>query len=104
MFIAGLQKLTAKDFPGTIACLVFTQGCNFRCPYCQNYELVSTDYKACDALIDEHEILEFLEQRKKVLDGVVISGGEPTIQQGLKEFILKIKNLGYKVKLDTNRY
>ena len=73
MYIAGLQKLTAKDFPGTIACIVFTQGCNFRCPYCHNSELVSTDFGACENLISEEEVISFLEGRKQLLDGVVIS-------------------------------
>lgn len=100
MIIQGLQKLTVLDFPGQVACIVFTAGCSFRCPFCHNATLV----KAEGDNISEEEVLAYLKKRQGILDGVVITGGEPTIQKGLKEFIIKIKNLGYKVKLDTNGY
>jgi pyruvate formate lyase activating enzyme len=98
MKIAGLQKLTTSDFPGVVSAIVFTQGCNLKCPYCQNSGLIPI----ADGQMTEDEVLEFLEKRKKVLDGVVISGGEPLIQNDVKDFIIKVKNLGYMVKLDTN--
>ena len=100
MIIQGLQKLTVLDFPGQVACIVFTAGCSFRCPFCHNATLV----KAEGDNISEEEVLAYLKKRQGILDGVVITGGEPTIQKDLKEFIIKIKNLGYKVKLDTNGY
>ena len=99
MKIAGLQKLTLLDYPEHLACIVFTQGCNFNCGYCQNSELINFN---SDDLIDENEVLEFLKKRVGILSGVVISGGEPTIQKDLIDFIKKVKSLGYKVKLDTN--
>ncbi len=99
MVIGGLQKVTLLDFPGLTACLIFTQGCNYRCPYCHNSSLLNGvgDFK-----IEESSIFEYLEKRKNLLDGVVITGGEPTLQKDLKEFIVKIRALGYKIKLDTN--
>lgn len=102
MKISGFQKLTLLDFPNQIACTVFTCGCNFKCPFCQNSSLV---IPGCEVpVIQEDEILEFLKKRKGILDGVCITGGEPTLQNGLKNFIIKIRNLGFKVKLDTNGY
>lgn len=101
MRIAGLQKLTLLDYPGNIAAIIFTKGCNFNCSYCQNSSLILNDG---EELIDELEVLKYLEKRRKILDAVVISGGEPTIQKDLKAFIIKIKNMGFKVKLDTNGY
>ena len=101
MNIAGFSKLTLLDYPLVLSCEVFTQGCNLKCPYCHNSELINMVDKSN---IDEKEIFEFLEKRKKILDGVVITGGEPTMQKGLIEFIKKIKQLGYKVKLDTNGF
>lgn len=98
MRISGHEKLTLTDYPGHIATIVFTQGCNFRCPFCQNSTLLGYD----DGLINESEIFKYLEKRKNVLEGVVVSGGEPTLQKDLKLFIRKIKDLGLKVKLDTN--
>lgn len=98
MEISGLNKVTLQDYPGKMACIIFTQGCNMRCPFCQNSTLTTKE----KGLIDENEIFEFLNKRKNILDGVVISGGEPTIQEDLYEFIEKVKNLGLKVKLDTN--
>lgn len=98
MRISGFQKLTLTDYPGKIASIIFTQGCNYRCSFCYNRSLLET--KA--GLIDENEILVYLAGRCKVLEGVVISGGEPTIQPDLKQFITKIKQMGFQVKLDTN--
>ena len=100
MKIQGLQKLTLLDFPGQVACIIFTAGCSFRCPFCHNATLV----KGEGADLSEEEVLSYLKKRQGILDGVVITGGEPTIQKGLREFIIKVKDLGYKVKLDTNGY
>lgn len=98
MQILGLQKLTLLDYPGYIASTIFTGGCNFKCPFCQNASLVN--YEEED--LGEENILEFLKDRKPYLDAACISGGEPTIQKELKDFIKKVKNIGYLVKLDTN--
>lgn len=100
MKISGLQKLTLLDFPGRMACTVFTYGCNFRCPFCHNAALVTHIDK--DTYIDEEEVLAYLKKRQGILDGVVITGGEPLLQDGIEEFIGKIKDLGYSIKLDTN--
>jgi len=101
VIIGGLQKLTLLDYPGHIAATVFTVGCNFRCPFCHNPELVSgSRYLVSDKL--ERDFFELLENRHGKLEGVCITGGEPTIQPDLIDFIRKIKELGYKVKLDTN--
>ncbi|MFA6193322.1 MAG: anaerobic ribonucleoside-triphosphate reductase activating protein [Parcubacteria group bacterium] len=101
MTIGGLQKLTLIDFPGHIAATVFTVGCNFRCPFCHNPELVSgAKHSASNVL--EKEFFDLLKSRQGKLEGVCITGGEPTIQPDLIEFIRKIKNSGFKVKLDTN--
>lgn len=99
MKISGLQKLTLLDFPGKMACTVFTYGCNFRCPFCHNAMLVT---KENSDSISEEEFFTFLKKRQGILDGVCISGGEPTLQKDLAEFIKKIKAMGYAVKLDTN--
>lgn len=101
MKIAGLQKLTLLDFPERMACTVFTHGCNFRCPFCHNAPLVTQ--KLTDE-ISEDEFFSFLSSRKGILDGVCITGGEPTLQKDLPEFIGKIKAMGFLVKLDTNGY
>lgn len=100
MRIHGLQKLTLLDFPGHTACTVFTGACNFRCPFCHNASLVLHP----DALpsMPENELFAFLEKRKKLLDGVAVTGGEPTLQPDLPEFLRKVRELGYAVKLDTN--
>ena len=98
MKISGFEKLTLLDYPGKVACIIFTQGCNYKCKFCQNSSLIgigNEEYK-------EQEILDYLEKRKNILDGVVISGGEPTLCKGLKSFIKKIKELKLLVKLDTN--
>ncbi len=102
MNIAGLQKLTTSDFPGHLACIVFTQGCNLKCPYCQNSGLIPILTEFGNNSISEEEFFKFLEKRKNVLDGVVVTGGEPLIHSNINEFISKIKRIGYKVKLDTN--
>ena len=99
MKIAGYEKLSVQDYPDHISCIIFTQGCNMKCPFCQNSELIPTD---STLLVDEKEILDYLTLRKNVLNGVTISGGEPTIQKDLKDFIKKVKEIGYDVKLDTN--
>lgn len=98
MNILGLIKTTLLDYPEHTACIVFTGGCNFRCHYCHNFELINTD----SSIISENEIIDFLIKRKNVLEGVVISGGEPCIHHDLPKFIKKIKALGFMVKLDTN--
>ncbi|MBO4697124.1 MAG: anaerobic ribonucleoside-triphosphate reductase activating protein [Lachnospiraceae bacterium] len=100
MQIHGLQKLTLLDFPGHIACTVFTGGCNFRCPFCHNAGLVLAPEKA--PLIPEDEFFAFLESRKGRLEGVAITGGEPTIQKDLPEFIRAVRAKGFAVKLDSN--
>ena len=100
MKISGLQKLTLLDFPDVVSCIVFTKGCNLRCPFCHNSSLV-VDSKLTPE-IDEEEVFSYLNKRKNILDGVVISGGEPLLQKDIKDFIVKVKILGYKVKLDTN--
>ena len=102
MILCGLQKTTLLDFPGHVACTVFTGGCNFRCPYCQNSELVLDP--AAFPKRSEEEVMTFLKRRKGILEGVCITGGEPTLQPDLPEFIRKIRELGYLVKLDTNGY
>ena len=99
MKIAGFQKLTLLDFPSKVACIIFTQGCNYRCPYCQNSGLLGHEN---DELIDEEEIFAYLNKRKGVIDGIVISGGEPTVQKDLEVFMRKVKDLGFLIKLDTN--
>ena len=99
MLISGLQKLTLLDYPGKTAAIVFTYGCNFRCPFCHNALLVT---EKMQDVIPEEEVLAFLEKRRGLLDAVCITGGEPTLQKDLKEFIVKVRALGYAVKLDTN--
>lgn len=99
MTVEGLQKLTLLDFPGHTACTVFLSGCNFRCPFCHNFELAAGPSAP---LMDEEELLAFLQKRKGLLDGVAITGGEPLMRRELPELLRKIKALGYLVKLDTN--
>lgn len=98
MQISGFEKLTLTDFPNNLACIIFTQGCNFSCPFCQNSDLI----KINNGLIDLNTIYDYLEKRKNVLDGIVISGGEPTVQKDLKQFIQRLKQYNLKIKLDTN--
>ena len=102
MKIGGFQKNSLIDFPKTIACIIFTQGCNFSCPYCHNPDLVAGSKDGTGNLLNEADIFNFLEKRKKFLEGVVITGGEPTLQTDLLPFCRKIKDLGYKLKLDSN--
>ena len=99
MKIAGYEKLSLQDFPNQISCIIFTQGCNIRCPFCQNSTLIPMDAKN---LISEDEIFNYLNLRKNIISGVTISGGEPTLQPDLENFIDKVKELGLKIKLDTN--
>ncbi|MFH0779488.1 MAG: anaerobic ribonucleoside-triphosphate reductase activating protein [Parcubacteria group bacterium] len=98
MLIGGLQKTTLIDYPDKIAATIFTIGCNFRCSFCHNPEIV----KGISRVIPQADVFDFLKKRKKLLDGVCISGGEPTAQSDLIPFVKKIKRLGYLVKLDTN--
>ncbi|MCL1915534.1 MAG: anaerobic ribonucleoside-triphosphate reductase activating protein [Desulfovibrionaceae bacterium] len=98
MRIGGLQKTTLLDFPGKVGAVVFTQGCNFTCPYCHNSELAGGGREGLSLA----EVMTFLEKRRNVLKGVVISGGEPTLHEGLSGFCAALKELGYAVKLDTN--
>lgn len=100
MRIDGLQKMTLLDFPGKVACTVFTGGCNFRCPFCHNALLVTELPENPDYTVDE--ILSFLKKRAGLLDGVAITGGEPLMNPDIADFIKQIRDLGYAVKLDTN--
>ncbi len=112
MLLGGFQKNTLIDFPGEVASLLFTQGCNFHCPYCHNPDLVpmksaggewiSGDPSGDAASFHEDDVLSFLQKRKGLIDGVAITGGEPTLQAGLQTFCFRVKNMGFKVKLDTN--
>jgi len=99
MLIGGLHKLSLIDYPGKLSAVVFTRGCNFRCPYCHNPELIESNG---GDIIEEDKILSFLDERKGKLDGVVVTGGEPTLQSDIVEFLERIKRLGFFVKLDTN--
>ncbi|MCM1568983.1 MAG: anaerobic ribonucleoside-triphosphate reductase activating protein [Roseburia sp.] len=102
MRIYGLNKTTLLDYPEHVAATLFTGGCNFRCPFCQNGGLVLSPES--QPALSLEEVLAFLEKRRGILDGVCITGGEPTLQPDLAEFIRKIKGLGYRVKLDSNGY
>lgn len=101
MKISGIQKTSLMDYPDHIASIIFTQGCNFACPYCHNPSLIPASSSNSN-YYSEDKVLEFLKSRKGLTDGVVITGGEPTLQSDLLEFIEKIKTIGLKVKLDTN--
>ncbi len=101
MHIGGFQKNSLIDFPGTISCVVFTMGCNFICPYCHNPELAAGPANGTGRL-DTTDIFSFLTARKGLVDGVVITGGEPCLQKDLMDFIQQIKQMGLAVKLDTN--
>lgn len=98
MLIEGIVKSSLIDFPKTLSCILFTSGCNFDCFYCHNRDLI----KGSGSIIQEEEIFSFLKKRQGLLEGVVITGGEPTLQKDLVPFMSKIKELGYKIKLDTN--
>ena len=99
MQIHGLQKMTLLDFPGKVACTVFLGGCNFRCPFCHNGELLDGRFPP---LMEDEELLAFLKKRQGLLDGVCITGGEPLLRPELTDLLSRIKDLGYAVKLDTN--
>lgn len=98
MIFGGIQKTSTIDFPGVLACVLFTRGCNMDCFYCHNREIISFE----GATLTEEDIMAFLVKRRGVLDGVTISGGEPTLQKGLEDFLCCVKEMGYLVKLDTN--
>ena len=100
MLVSGLQKLTLLDYPGKVACTVFTGGCNFRCPFCHNSSLVLPEQIAHDSSVDE--VLRFLKKRVGVLDGVAVTGGEPLIHADMADFLREVKAMGYMVKLDSN--
>lgn len=100
MKIFGFQRLTLLDYPGHTACTVFTAGCNLRCPFCHNPDLVTDIHPENE--IPESDIFEYLKARKNLLDGVAVTGGEPLIHSDLPEFLSKVTELGYSVKLDTN--
>ena len=99
MKIHGLQKMTLLDFPGRVACTVFLGGCDFRCPFCHNFELVDG---SAPAVMEVGELFAFLEKRRGLLDGVAITGGEPCLRPDLMDMMRRIKDMGYAVKLDTN--
>ena len=99
MKIHGLQKMTLLDFPGRVACTVFLGGCDMRCPFCHNAELIDG---SAPAVMEEEELLSFLRKRKGLLDGVAVTGGEPLLRPDFRELALKIRELGYPLKLDTN--
>ncbi len=100
MRIGGFKRFSLIDYPGKSCAVVFTQGCNFKCPYCHNPELVDPDMD--HSLVPEEEVLAFLKRRKGQLDGVVVTGGEPTLQPDLLDFLGKVKDMGFLVKVDTN--
>lgn len=101
MKVTGIQKLTLLDYPGVVACTVFTAGCNFRCPFCHNAMLVLPEQIDDECLTDD-EVFGFLKKRSGVLDGVAVTGGEPLLHADMPEFLARVKELGYKIKLDTN--
>ncbi len=100
MLINGLQKLTLLDYPGKVACTVFSGGCNFRCPFCHNASLVADVARV--PVMSEDEVLGYLKKRQGIVEGVCFTGGEPTLQPDLGDFMARVKALGYAVKLDTN--
>ena len=102
MNICGYQKTTLLDYPGHVAATLFTGGCNFRCPFCHNSDLITN--LSITNNIPEEEIFSFLKKRKNVLTGICITGGEPTLQPDLADFMEKVRSFGYKIKLDTNGY
>lgn len=99
MEIHGLQKMTLLDFPGRVACTVFLGGCDFRCPFCHNFELVENPGPG---IMTEEDFFSFLGKRRGLLDGVAVTGGEPCLRKDLADFLARIREMGYKVKLDTN--
>ena len=98
MYLAGMQKLSLLDFPGVVACTLFTPGCNFRCPWCHNAGLVKGETQR----VPQDEIIAYLQKRKGLLDGICISGGEPLMTDQVPAFMEEVKKLGFAVKLDTN--
>ena len=102
MVVSGIQKLTLLDYPGKVACTIFTGGCNLRCPFCHNASLALPERERDE--ISEDELFTFLKKRVNILDGVAITGGEPLLHSGLPELLKKIKDLGFSVKLDTNGF
>ena len=102
MQIHGLNKTTLLDYPEHVAATVFTGGCNFQCPFCHNKDLVLNPSK--QPILEEEEVLAFLKKRNGIITGVCVTGGEPTLQPDLKEFLRKVKEIGLQVKLDTNGY
>lgn len=101
MLISGLQKMTLLDYPGLVACTVFTGGCNFRCPFCHNASLVLPEaLQASDGGVET--VLSFLKKRQGLLDGVAVTGGEPLLHADMADFLREVKALGFRVKLDTN--
>jgi pyruvate formate lyase activating enzyme len=100
MKIGGLQRVSLNDYPGKICATIFTQGCNFRCPYCHNPELV--DPGRYGPVLPEEDVLSFLDKRRGKLEAVTVTGGEPTLQKDLRTFLGELKNMGYLVKVDTN--
>ena len=104
MRLAGLQKLTLLDFPGQIACTVFTPGCNLRCPFCHNPDLVLPPLLSEEDLLPEETFFDFLRKRQGKLTGVAVTGGEPTLQPDLPQFLSRIRKMGFGVKLDTNGF
>ena len=101
MLISGLQKMTLLDYPGLVACTVFTGGCNFRCPFCHNASLVLPEAMQPSDL-DPETVLSFLKKRRGLLDGVAVTGGEPLLHADMADFLREVKALGFRVKLDTN--
>ena len=99
MKIHGLQKMTLLDYPGKVACTVFFGGCDMRCPYCHNAELLDG---SAPSIMSDEELIEFLKKRRGLLDGVAITGGEPLLQKDLPDLAARIRDLGYPIKLDTN--
>ncbi len=99
MKIHGLQKMTLLDYPGRVACTVFLGGCDFRCPFCHNFELVDG---SAEPVMDEEALIAFLEKRRGLLDGVAFTGGEPCLHTGLPALMRRVRGLGFSVKLDTN--
>lgn len=99
MIIHGLQKMTLLDFPGQVACTVFLGGCEFRCPFCHNADLLDM---SAPGIMDDDELLEFLKKRKGLLDGVAFTGGEPLLRKDLPELLARVRDIGYKIKVDTN--